>query len=105
MQEDAERVDPHAARDADAAGTVHGSGSHDHVWNSESLAVVDDDLLLLDLGKAIGVRPALRMLFDRARLVQKPPSRCAGVRVYGERTDVDKPAEALVLETRLKKIT
>src|SRR5580693_7455524 len=55
VEKDTERSDSHPAGDVLLAGTIHAPWPDDDVRNPESPAVLDHELILLDLGEAIGV--------------------------------------------------
>src|SRR5437588_9179223 len=93
MQKEAKRADAHAARDF-RARTINTARSDHDVWDSKALSIVLDDLLLLDLGVAIGVATEFGMLFHRTRLIQSPGLLAVGV--HSKRADENNP-----LQTRM----
>src|SRR5882724_9915753 len=104
VQEDSERPDPHAARDVGLAGTVHRPRPDDDMRDPEFPAILGDDLLLLDLGEAVGLAPQLGTALDRTPFVQQPSPRLARVRIHGERADVDEAPQAAMPQARLQEI-
>ena len=89
MEKYAECVDPDTAADVRLVGTQYISGADENVRDPEALAVLRDELVLFDLGEAVGVPSTLWMLFDRTALVQKPAPWITDVRVDGERAETD----------------
>src|SRR5208337_1556938 len=72
MQEEAERSEADPTGDLRLASAIDTTRSDYNVWDAIVSSVFDDDLLLLDLCKAISVAAELRMLFDGAGFVQAP---------------------------------
>jgi hypothetical protein len=63
------------------------------VWDAKSLSVVKDKFILLHLCETIRIAAGIRVVFDGARLVQKPTGALSDVRIDCERADVHEPAK------------
>ena len=55
MEKEPKRANTHSTRDFRVACAINTARSDHDVWDSEVLAILRDDLLLLNLGIAIGV--------------------------------------------------
>src|SRR5271157_5171356 len=104
MQKDTKRTDPHPARDALMAGAIDIAGPDDDVRDPKLLTILRDNFVLFDFGETIGVPTEVGTSLNRARLIQQPAPRFLLVGINRERTDADKPPQALVLQARFQKI-
>src|SRR5207302_1651417 len=105
MEKDTEGVDPHAASENLFAGPINLPRPDDDVGDPKLCTILGHDLLMFNFSEAIGITPQLRVVFNRAGLIQHPSLGLPRVTVKRERTDADESPQRPAREAGFEKIT
>src|SRR5215472_6417751 len=104
MQKNPKCADPHSSMYTRIAGTIDPPGTYEDIGDAKTNTIICHELILLCLGKAVGVAAQFRVLLNRRRLVQQPPMWIPLIFVDREGTHVDESLQNALSDACVKKI-
>ena len=105
MNEKAKSINAHAAAERFFSRTKNRAGTQDYIRQLALFAVLPDQFLLLEFAETVGVKPFLRVVFERASFVKQRAPLHFQIGIDRERTDVHESRGTAVLQESVHQIT
>src|SRR5215472_12337042 len=104
MQEDAEGVNAHSARNLCLSWSDGKPWPHNHIRKPVAAAIIANYFVLLSLAVCIGIVTFDQMCIDRACLVENPAPAKTSICVDGKRTGVDEALDRSIGQYGVKQV-
>src|ERR1700744_3695180 len=103
MKKHTKGIDSYPAANRLLARAVHISWPYDDIGNPKLLAVLANDVVLVDFGKTIRFAAGFGPCLHGAIFIQLPTPGFVPVRIHRKRAYIDESPQALMLDTAFKK--